>query len=620
MGKSSISISTVIDDRFGEQVERILKPLLGDHSIDELPIMKWSQNREKPLHFSVSLVCRHRQSVSQFFYDMISRWLIPGKHLRIALHFATNFTFSSSGDDLYTICELVLILDDPQEVTFVERNFPFIEREILMGVNSFYQAAKILEIKGLTLDDKTSLVQEKVGRVVRRFPKDFDYDVFSEMQHFLITSKEAFKAARQPSHICRIIFTLYRFRKIVEQKALAHPKKRHLTLKCKKTLLNTPLGEKEVLSIFMGLNFLKEHELFEERHFVSALSHFISGIQTVPHSYFACEGEDEQIHTFYLEIEKENRGVFTDKDLKKLQSGLSDEIQSRIEQLVPPIFMPRNEEEVMRNILVLSHQLKYLKDIPQMIISFDEQTDIELSFTVILVRIVHPESIPIRKLLQKSSLSKNLSIDRLKVVGSLRRKYPKEACVVRVRLSSNRFLREDYSVDLFQARSHLVGKIEGVFGPVRDYNGGMIAKQSEHFLQLQKLMGSISSTHALLLQNFFYSIFPVHMSTTLDPHLLQILFELLVEAMENPKESVALKAKKASDHLFVMTKFQDFSWKQKVFNRIETLKLSSSSLLTVQMQIFDSFYLGFLYLCPEKEKQKVFLETIPEALTCYTHI
>ena len=103
--------------------------------------------------------------------------------------------------------------------------------------------------------------------------------------------------------------------------------------------------------------------------------------------------------------------------------------------------MPRNEEEVMRNILVLSQQLRFLRDIPQMIISFEEQTDTELSFTVILVRLLHPDSRPIEELFR-------FSIDRVKVVGQLRRKIPKEAVVMRARIMSEQFMREDYSVDL----------------------------------------------------------------------------------------------------------------------------------------------------------------------------
>lgn len=574
--------------------------------------MKWAQDQKDPLSLTISLICLPRKNVGMFFYNMVCRWLIPGKNLDIALSFSTNF--KQDGRE-YTVSELVLSLECVQDLECAKRNLPFLEREILIGAKSFYHARRILEMKGLTLDDKTALIQEKVASFVRRFPKMFDYDIFNEMQSFLVSSKETFKGARQPAEISRIICTLYRFRKMLEQRIAQMEAKRHLCLKLKRAYLHTPFGSKEVLSIFIGLNFLNEHELFEERHVLSALSHFIPGIRSIPGSYYSIEDRNEQIHALYLEVEKESGSLFSPSEFSLLSRDLMAEVRKRIEQLVPPIFMPRNEEEVMRNILILSQQLKYLRDIPQMIISFDEQTDTELSFTVVIVRLLQPECTPITELFQSSPLAHNISFDRVKIVGRLRRKIPKEAAVFRVRLASENFMREDYSVDLFRARLHLVKKIEEIVGEVRDYNGGMISKQSENFLLLKKQMGRVASKHALLLQNFFHSIFPVQLSTTLDPHLLRILFSLLLETLRNPKESVTLKSKKASDFLFVMVKFQDFSLKQKIFNQLERLKLPSNELLTVQMQIFDSFYLGFIYLNPEKGKQRSFLEIIPEALS-----
>ncbi len=571
----------------------------------EPPKLTWSQSPEDPLRLRVSLVCLYRKGAAKFFYDMVARWLIPGKQLEVSLHFATYYKG-------YTVSEIVLLLENAKDIAWAKHNAPFLEKEILMGVHSIYHAKKILELRGLSLDEKTVLVQEKIAAMVRRFPRAFDYDIFGEMQHLFLTSKEDFKAIRGPSEIGRIVFTLYLFRINLEKKMAKNPSKRHVCLRLKKTLLHTPFGLKEVLSIFVGLNFLKEHELFEERHFLSAVSQFIPGIQSIPGSFFALE--DEKHQRFYLDVEKPTQRPFSSCEIKELEKGLKVKIRARVEQLVPPVFMPRNEEEVMRGILTLSHQLKYLRDLPQMMISFDEQTDTELCFTVILVRILHPDSLPIKELLGSGKLSDSISIDRIKVVGMLRRKHPKEATVMRIRLPSATFLRENFSVDLLQARLELVKEMKSAFGEVRDYNGGMIAKQSENFKALKKELRKDAEKHALLLQNFFHAIFPVALSTTLDPKLLKILFQMLVDMMQSSKETVLLKSKQASDYLFVMTKFGELSIKQKVWSRIESLQIPSNELLTIQMQVFDSFYLGFLYLNPARDKQKTFLETIPESL------
>ena len=566
--------------------EKLAAKILEEVGIEKLPKMIWSQER-------VLLVCPYRKGAAKFFYDMVTRWLIPGKQLDASLSFAMHY-------QEYLVAEIVLQLENTQDIAWAKHNAPFLEREILMGVNSFYHAKKILELRGLTLDEKTALVQEKIGTMVRRFPDHFDYDIFTEMQNLFLTSKETFKAIRRPSEIGRIVFTLYLFRKSLEKKMAKSPTKRHICIKLRKILLHTPFGLKEVLSIFVGLNFIKEHELFEEKHFLSALSRFIPGARSIPGSYFALE--DAEMHRFYLEVEK--KSPFSFEEIKDLEKGLPAEIRSRVEQLVPPVFMPRNEEEVMRNILTLSHQLKFLRDLPQMMISFDEQTDTELCFTVVLVRIVHSDSLPIRELLGNGKFS----IDRVKIVGMLRRKYPKEATVLRAWLPSSTFLREDFSVDLFQARLQLVKEMESAFGEMRDYNGGMIAKQSENFDALKKELGKVAEKHALLLQNYFHAIFPAHLSTTLDPKLLKILFHMLLKMMETSKETITVQ--KAEDSLFVMAKFGDISLKQKIIHQIESLGIPSNELLTMQMQVFDTFYLGFLYHNSVGEKQKTFLEVV----------
>lgn len=577
---------------------KILSKVLPQNNPKFLPKIFWKFSQAS---LEISLVAHYRRGLAKFFYDMLTRWLIPGKSLEPDLYFFTQYQG-------YAIAELQFQLETTHDLIWAKHNLPFLEREMLLGANSFYHAKKILEMKGLTLDEKTTFIQEKITAMLHRFPDHFDYDIFEEMQYLLIATKEEFKALRQPAEISRIVFTLYQFRKSLEKKIAKNRVRRHLCLKLKKTFLHTPFGLKEVLSIFVGLNFLKEHEIFEERHFLAALRNFLPGVRSIPGSYFAFDGD--KIHRFYLEVEKETGLSFSLAELKELEKGLPSEIRSRVEQLVPPIFMPRNEEEVMRNILILSKQLKFIRDLPQMIISFDEQNDTELSFTVILVRIVHPESLSIKKLLGSSNLAENISIDRIKVVGMMRRKYPKEATVMRVRLPTEPFWREDFSVDLIHARLQLVREMENILGEVRDYNGGMIAKQSENFDALKKELGEIASKHSLLLQNFFHSIFPVQLSTTCDPILLKILFEMFLETLESSKETTVLKTKKANDSVFVVIKLQNIDLKQKILHQIEQFGFSSGEILSVQMQIFDSFYLGLILLNPDEKTQQSFFDLL----------
>ena len=91
----------------------------------------------------------------------------------------------------------------------IQRNFPIIETEIGLGIHSEFYAQRILEIKGLSTDDKTALIQGFIAFLVKRFPYHYDTDVFTEMQHVLVTCRDDFKAARKPRHLSRIISIQY---------------------------------------------------------------------------------------------------------------------------------------------------------------------------------------------------------------------------------------------------------------------------------------------------------------------------------------------------------------------------------------------------------------------------
>jgi hypothetical protein len=89
--------------------------------------------------------------------------------------------------------------------------------------------------------------------------------------------------------------------------------------------------------------------------------------------------------------------------------------------------MPRNEEEVIRMSFRYSGQLRFVKDLPQVILIFDEQKEGDLYFTVLLVRILYPNSVSIQTLFSKEDSLMTYIPDRVKRVGMLRKRYPKEA-------------------------------------------------------------------------------------------------------------------------------------------------------------------------------------------------
>lgn len=591
-----------------------------EHFLSVLPIFKWSEWKDSrsadtaSAHVSLFLVHQHRPNAMKFFYEMISRWLSPGRRLSISSFFATDFQLPELTKELFTISEMVISFASLHELELARRHLAVVESEIKLGLISVYHANRILEIKGLASDEKTCLIQERITSLLEKRPTDFDYDIFSQMQHFLVMCGEEFKAARSFSHMTRIIYIFYLFHKKLKIDVEKQLEQRFVRVKLSQTYLHLPLGMKKVLSIFVGLNFLNDNELFEERHLIKVLETLIPVFKPVAESYFVSTFKESKMQMLYLEIEKPG-GNFSLPEIRALQMKLPDEVKNGVEKWMRPVFMPRNEEEVMRNIITLAQQLRYPKDIPQVIISFDQQTEGDLSFIIILVRILTEEhNLSIQELFERGKTSLKFLPDRVKKIGRVRKRYDKEASVFHVLIPSAHFIRPDHSLDLFKARQGIVIELQRIVGEVRDYNGGMIAKQHEQFLALKELFPyPLDKREDLLLENVFHSIFPIELRSVLEPILIKTFFTLLLELRTSKKEGHL--SKMDSEGAFFLYSYQDPEVKQKIAHAAAKLHLPSSQLVTISLPIFEIGYSGYILWEEEKEVQKRFLDALHRALT-----
>ncbi|MEI6242025.1 MAG: hypothetical protein WCP39_01300 [Chlamydiota bacterium] len=595
-----------------EDVEKKCIFYLKDH----LPILFWSSiDRSKsPSTLTITLLMRHSMNASSFFYDMIHRWLTPQKPLNIDMFFSTDFRFHGIEEKL-TLAEICVSLQTPSDFDMVLSNKRGVEAEIRLGVLSEFHSKKILEFKGLSMDRKTTMIHEKIGAFVRHQSSDVSQSIFAHMQHFLVTCKDEFKAVRDYHHISRIISVLYLIRKMLKEKITKTPNQRHFIVKFLKTnLLSSEKTQgKPVLGILVGLNFLKEHEIFEKKHILKAIKNYLPSARMVENSFFIDQGNHMQ--TLYLEIEKDDD--FSLEDLKILRKYLPSHLQGNIEQLTHPLFMPRNEEEIVRNMLLLSRQLKYFHDLPQVMISFDQETGLELSFLVIFLRVVKGNTLPIREVLQKSQSSLRVSLDRVKRIGLVRRKYVKEASVFRIYLSTSSYLRSDHAIDVNLARQDALLELNRLFGEVRDYNGGLIFKQNESYQNLKNSLGEDGERNEGLLEKFFYSIEPHEMGLILAPEVVHNLFYMLLHVMKrNPqRKEENILFKEDSKAIYIMIPLYDIQKKKKIFDNLESLNLSSSEYFSCFVPSQEVSYLGFGCLSLDGEKRKEFLKAVQKGLS-----
>lgn len=565
--------------------------------------------KERGSTLSFYSLSRYRQSSFKFFFEMISRWLVPGERLNVVMIYAVDFYFPEVSQDVYTLCEIMLRVDDEEKLKKIERAFPLIESELQLGLESKYHADKILEVKGLSFDDKTAFIHEHITNLTKRLTESFDPEVFSEMQHFLLISPESFKTQRSVRLISKTILSHYLFRK----ELLKHLKENQSRRKTLIKIFRIP-DYPNRLGIASGMTFFMENEIFEERQLKRALQNAYPQAQTVEGSFILNRRGQELLTTTYIEIEKEDS--FTQEEIRTLKFDLNRDLKHHVEHMVHPTFMPRNEEEIMRNILSLSQQLKYTRDLPQIFISFDQQSRLHLFFTIIMVRVLNRDSKPIQEMFRGSFLK--YIHDRTKVVGHLRKKYSKEATVFRVKFRKEDFLRLDQSIDLYKARQTVVHELSRLLGEFRDYNGGMITKQNELFLKIKDRLSEEKVRYtALLLENFFYSLSPVIMQTILEPHALITLFKMLLDTLKKGiSSSVPFVSKVKSDENFVYVLFlaHDRVQNDEFDAYINRFQLSSTELANIDVKVNDIITTGYIYRSSEESKRLLFSHTVESAL------
>lgn len=576
------------DAYYIKAVERMLKHMFPPNFFldaealerfrSQLPAICWTPLGEVPFNISFFVCSPFRQDAYRFFYEMISGWLIPGRRMNILLQSAVDFILPDFGADLYISGEMMISVKTKKELEVLQKNLPIIEREIRLGIRSPYHASRILEIKGLSHDKKVALIQENIISLIQHRPLEFDYDVLSHMQHFLVHCNEAFKQRRSFRHLSKIICVHYLFRKALEKALSNFPERRYINVK----LMRTKIGEKRVLGIAIAISFLRDNEILVARHILYAINALIPKVYLVENSYVS-----ERSEMIYLEVERKGGISFSEERI--LKEELANELKNCIETRLNPIFMSQNEEEIIRDIVTLSGQLRFVRDLPQVIINFNLQTEERLEFLVVCLSL---KSI-VPHLEQKASFLE-FFIDRVKTVGSLRRKYPKIATVFRLRIFKRPFLRQDHSVDLNKARQEVAKELARLIGEFRDYNGGILSKETELFTKLRELLQETGQENAFILEEFFYNLAPAVMRTLLPAEVLKKLFLLLLETELHEHYAIRIHE---DDDFYAVIVAQDPSFREEVEQLTDSLDAA-----TCFLQSTDHPTLCLVWRGPSKEQ------------------
>jgi len=623
--------------------------------VERSPLIHSSFYEEKTqTTLSISTLCKakYTREVGRFICDYFSKWLLPGKHIALSHVHSAEIRFEQYERETFFFHEMLIEIDNKKNLDQIKANLPDLLNELKLNILTVYHARRVLSVKSLTDEQKKIIIQENISELLdipsrgynhnlfeqmQHFllqassedkmlkikdslsplldlkPQIFERDLFNEIQRFILPTSGQFLALRKLNYIKRVIAYSYLLRKRGSFAHNSNPSERFAVTKILRTQLQLEESEKPVLGILLAINYSSENEIFAERHFLAAIHSILPNVKPVENSTIHNKREYTSTRIIYLEIEK-NADGFTSEEIKKLQKNLTEKVVSKIESVNNKIFLPRNDEEILRNILTLNNQLRFPTDLPQVMINYHSQQNDFLVFTVILVRIEYPNLKRITKNLKKDHIF--IKEKEEKLVGKIRKEHTKKAYVLEIHCRKKDYLRSDFSVDLTRARRDVFSFITNINGDVRDFNGGMIAKQNEVLVELKRNLLQTNFTDDYIVENFFYSFVPRFMQCILPVPALKHSFSFLQEALEHDfnKAIYFIKTITWESYSIISVATINQSFKEFIEERISSLNFDPSSLATSYTTVHDIPVLSYILNFSDPLQSETLLKTLVEGI------
>jgi hypothetical protein len=523
-----------------------------------LPIVKWTPLGTAPCSISIAILCsaEFTHGTGRFLSDTIARNLIPGKQIPITMIRSLNFSFIIQPKDRYFVTEIYVDVENERELHQATQTLPRLAEDLRLTLLAIQHARKLVLSKPLTLDEKRMLLLENLSSLVEKpkdhldhhiledtyhlllrvayaekqdeipdhllpliekTPKSFDHNMFQTMQSLILAFGKEMISSRSLHHLYHTLSYLYLFRKVMSYRLKNRQNEHLISIKVLRTMVDpkTP-----VLAILICTNFLSDREELDQEQLVEVISSYLPRSHLVPRSLINFKDEN-QMGLMYLEMAKDPPASFSQSEVRELKRKLPKKIHQLYHSPIVQRPHDHNEEEVTRNILKLCKELNTPEDPPPVIIHFSNETNTHLIFTVILVCL---QSRPIQ-FMQASELK--VLFHQSKIAGILGNRYLQNAHILEVQIDKSSSDQKKDENELYQARKTILSYLKKHFGPVKDYNSGMIVKQYENLCALKKLV-----LPTPLVEKYFYSIKPGYMQSLLSVKTLKNLYDLVCQGFK----------------------------------------------------------------------------------------
>jgi oligopeptide transport system substrate-binding protein len=366
-----------------------------------------------------------------------------------------------------------------------------------------------------------------------RFPPFFDETIYNELAVLFNFAHTSYLDRHSVLHLFRLLFAIGRFRSKLFHHLSFYPYVRRGFIKLFPSHLTFPFSSKVVLGCLVGVTLKNSQEVLTVEDFQSLIDKSFPSYQLVPGMAYVHPTPHSSIKLLYFEIEKKSGELLTLHEKKQLYKALMDKLEGDLPRLIRPIFAPRNQEEVYKNILSLSREVQSTKDLPHLMISLDQQKDNELIFFMILVYVSSPRQIHLEKLFNQEDPTIKYVSEHISPVTFVENQFPVLAHTFRLHIQDHpRFHRSDGSLHFYEARKYISDLVCQAIGEFRDCNGGLILKLEEQLLSLKEYFSALFQKDPEIIETLFYSIVPLEKQATLSTRPLKQFFLHFLTALE----------------------------------------------------------------------------------------
>ncbi len=584
---------------------------------DTIPWTTWSPFESAPDGVTLFFLVDHLETLpaETFLVDIIKNFLFPYQKVIIFSFDHIAFRFDHCPGKRLFVGEAKVFIQSEEQANTLREKLPFLQKEIDTVFSKTGDPRAFLATKNFSLDTKLHLVREFFIPLIKRFPEHLDTTLFERLASIQTRAPKEFLKDRSAVHIGKIILNSVFIQNYVETEIKMFPTKRHVKIRF---IPGYTSEKKRILGLFVGVNFFSQYEVFNEKHLLAAIKTLIPDVFMISGSTYVANHSTDWMTTLYVELKKNDGTNLTLNDRKRLSKSLQEELKKRVQHPAAPPFMARNQEEMIKNLVVLSKEITAVNDIPQTMIIFDQSSQEELVFTVLLARVKKKETTLLQNLLKSEGCSVRFTFDRVQTLRFLDEMHAVEANIFRMQMAKDpAFLRKDFSVNLYLARQKIVALLEERLGDIRDYNGGLLTVQNEIFNKFKSLFQDTAIYDQELLEDFFYSLTPIEAHTTVPVQLLSDFFKLFLKMskQESPTtRSYLIQVDKLENAKVIIIRIDNAKFFAQFQDHIAVSQCQHRSLFSFVLKYDRNHYLGYLYKEPDEKKQKFFEETVIKTL------